>query len=347
MSGITQMDTGTVFVNAGEPVAPAETKPNHASLKSLLGGLRHELYHGKPPLEFPVADKAWGSVMFRPGDVMAVAAPPAMGKTALISQMTFDALRLAPEARCLTVNVEMMPEVIIERQISRLSGVPYGEISGRKSLLGRDRQIEPALATLDSIGDRMFFMEPPYSIERVVKTVADVEATILVLDYLQRIQCCETTADARSRINSLMDTVRLIANCGVCVVLVSAVGRTPSKKGGGYNANEIGMGSFRESSEIEYGCNDAFVLVEGNTAQTTSGSRSLELRHVKSRNHERKDVRLSFEGGIQRFRLAPPEATPLSGMVPDVAVAKERLERRKSGSSPMIDTFMSDVAEGK
>ena len=337
------MDTEAIAMNAGEPVTPSETRPNHASLKSLLGGLQHELYHGKPPLEFRVANNAWGSVMFRPGDVMAVAAPPGMGKTALISQLTIDALRLAPEARCLTVNVEMMPTVLIERQISRVSGVPYGDISGRKSLLGREEQIKGALKTLDEIGDRMFFMEPPFSIERVVEAVAELGPTILVLDYLQRIECCDAGADARSRLNSLMHTVRQIANCRVCVVLISAVARTPSKKGGGYNANEIGMGSFRESSEIEYGCDDAFVLVEGTDSPTTSGSRILELRHVKSRNHERKDVRLAFEGSRQMFRLAPLEEPPPAAMIPAVSLAKERRER-KPGIP--IDRFMDDSGEG-
>jgi replicative DNA helicase len=341
------MDTGTVFLNAEEPMAPAGGKMNHASLKTLLGGLRHDLYHGKPPVEYRVAAQPWGSVGFRPGEIMAVAAPPAMGKTALISQMTVDALRLDPAARCLTVNVEMRPEVIIERQISRLSGVPYSDIAGRKSLLVRDKHIDPALSTLDSIGDRMFFMQPPFSIERVVKTVDEVGATILVLDYLQRIQCCDGAADARNRLNSLMDTVREIANCGVCVVLISAVARTPSKKGGGYNANEIGMGSFRESSEIEYGCDDAFVLVEGNGSETTSGSRVLELRHVKSRNHERKNLGLLFEGGTQRFRLAPSEASPPPVMIPDVALAKSWQERKRSATNFAGDPFLEGLGEGK
>ena len=52
--------------------------------------------------------------------------------------------------------------------------------------------------------------------------------------------------DTRIRLNSIMHEARVIATAGLSVVLISAVARTPSKKGGGYNANELGFGSFRD-----------------------------------------------------------------------------------------------------
>jgi hypothetical protein len=67
------------------------------------------------------------------------------------------------------------------------------------------------------------------------------------------------------------------------------------------------MGSFRESSEIEYGVDDAFVLTDEDRSSEDNGGgpRVMHLRHVKSRNHQRKDLRLEFDGAVQQFRLLP------------------------------------------
>jgi replicative DNA helicase len=284
------------------PQAPATS--NLVSLGTVLDAIRDDLYHGPPPVEFAISDKPWGSLALRPGDVLGIAAAPGIGKTAMVGQMTIDALRLQAEARCLMVNVEMAPKVLLERQLSRLSGVPLTEIVGRRNLLGRQHLIEPALATLAAIGERMFFLGPRFSLQRINEAVAEVQPQILVIDYLQRIECCDGVADGRMRLNTLMHEMRALASAGIAVVLVSAVSRTTSKKDGGYNAKELGMGSFRESSEIEYGCDDAVVIVE-EQGERTDGRKVLNLRHVKSRNHLQQDLRLEFDGVLQRFRLLP------------------------------------------
>jgi replicative DNA helicase len=195
---------------------------------------------------------------------------------------------------------------------------------------------------------------PPFSIDRVVEAVAEAQPTILVLDYLQRIKCCDGVADTRNRLNSLMLDARTLATAGICVVLVSAVARTPSKKGGGYNAKEIGMGSFRESSEIEYGCDDAFVMVEeerrprDDQSQRGAGTVVRQLRHVKSRNHRQQSLRLEFDGSLQRFRLLPEDAQEPEG--PPVIVqaptrAEPQANPRADSTPPSVDPWAFDFPE--
>lgn len=323
---------------------PKPTAARLVSLGTVLAGIRDDLYSGTPPVEFAVADKPWGTLALRPGDVLGIAAPPGMGKTALVGQMTVDALRLHPDVRCLVVNVEMTPQVLLERQLARISGVPYEDLAARRNLLGRQHVLEPAFETLEAIGGRMFFMGPRFSIENVIRAVKEVRPGIVVLDYLQRIECCDGVSDTRTRLNSLMHEVRILASAGISVVLVSAVSRTQSKKGGGYSPNEIGMGSFRESSEIEYGCDDAFVLVEESGGEQASGSKTLNLRHVKSRNHRQQDLRLEFDGALQRFRLLPDkkEDTALDvggGVVPPPSGTRTD---RKSSIDPWSLGFPGD-----
>ena len=327
---------------------------NVTTVNSLLDELRRELFSGEPPVEFPVANEPWGSFAFRPGDIVAIAAPPAMGKTALITQMTVDALRLSASASCLFCNVEMSPKTILERQISRLSGVMYEQIARRAILLGEHREIDRAFETLGSIGDRMAFMGQPFSIEHVIEAVAEKQPKILVLDYLQRITCCDGVADNRVRLNNVMHAARAIASAGVCVVLISAVGRTQSKKGGGYNANELGMGSFRESSEVEYGADDAFVMVEEGPTDDATGYKTVIMKHVKSRNHRQRDIRLEFDGAIQRFRLLPDrrESETDAGRGYHEVVSPEEVRRAARPQLALpeplhLDVFFLDPDEGE
>jgi len=325
---------------------------NVTTVNSLLTELRQEMFSGEPPVEYSVANEPWGSFAFRPGDIVAVAAPPAMGKTALLTQMAVDALRLNASASCLFCNVEMSPKTILERQISRLSGVMYEQIARRSILLGEHREIDRAFATLESIGDRMAFMGPPFSIEHVVEAVAEVQPRILVLDYLQRITCCDGVADTRVRLNSVMHAARSIAGAGVSVVLISAVGRTQSKKGGGYNPNELGVASFRESGEVEYGADDAFVMVEDGTADKATGCKTVIMKHVKSRNHRQRDIRLEFDGAIQRFRLLPDRAESQADTeqaYPEVVSPAEMRRATRSRlalpAPPVIEAFLPDPDE--
>ena len=55
------------------------------------------------------------------------------------------------------------------------------------------------------------------------------------------------------------------------------------------------MASFRDSSEIEFGLDDAYILTTGEEPTERT------LKHLKSRNGECRDIVLEFDGSIQRF----------------------------------------------
>lgn len=283
------------------------------SLLEVVEALQHDIYHGSPPVEYQVASPPWGSLAFRPGEVMALAAPPGMGKTAFVMQALVDALRLNESVKCLIANVEMTPQRLYERQLARLSGVRLGDITRRRNLLGQRHTMDRAITTIRSIADRMHFLHGPFRINSIMEAMAyDIQPDILVIDYLQRIECCEGVVDTRNRLNSLMHNFRTFASAGVCVVLVSAVGRPSSKKDGGYNPKELGLASLRESSEIEYGCDDVFVMVpeQQNSLRDGDGHRNVLLKHEKSRNNLQQDLRFEFDGALQAFRLLPPHENP-------------------------------------
>ncbi|MFM8498043.1 MAG: hypothetical protein ACKOEM_21365 [Planctomycetia bacterium] len=50
------------------------------------------------------------------------------------------------------------------------------------------------------------------------------------------------------------------------------------------------------------------MMVEEGAADELTGCKTVTMKHVKSRNHRQRDIRLEFDGAIQRFRLLPERA---------------------------------------
>lgn len=93
--------------------------------------------------------------------------------------------------------------------------------------------------------------------------------------------------------------MRQFADAGVAVICIAAVARTKDNKGrSSYSGEGLSLASFRESSELEFGADDAFILVPDDEAGNVT------LRHLKARNSEPKDLALHFDRLLQRFTPA-------------------------------------------
>ena len=124
----------------------------------------------------------------------------------------------------------------------------------------------------------------------------ELEPQILVLDYLQRFQSSASGDDRRGGLDQSMSLTRKFADAGSSVFVVSALSRQKNAQGrSGYDAETVTMASFRDSSEIEFGLDDAYILT------TSEESSERVLKHLKSRNGECRDIALEFDGSIQRF----------------------------------------------
>lgn len=233
-----------------------------------------------------------------PGRVLLVGGLPGGGKTALAMQLTLDALRATPELRALVVNVEMTPAVLLDRQLARLSGTPLTTIS--KRMLGAEHaeRIDRGLATIESVADRLAFVGPPYDLGNIAASADAFDAELIVLDYLQRIRPPGEHTDRRGSVDALMDYIRQFADAGCAVLAVSAVARSKDRRGrSSYDGDSLSLASFRESSELEYGADSAYVLVPD-----PDEPQSVILRCLKHRHGEPVDVLLNFTRSIQSFR---------------------------------------------
>jgi replicative DNA helicase len=157
------------------------------------------------------------------------------------------------------------------------------------------------------------FVEPPFDTLNLTILVAEAEQyarrrpdqIILVVDYIQRFAAldrtkfqkwkryCERTKKAVPpplvrTVDEVMSELRLIAQTGVCVVAVSSLSRDA------YDGATLG--GFRGSAELEYGCDDAFVLARDESDQSI-----VHVRHLASRNSAPRDRVLRFNGALHRF----------------------------------------------
>ncbi len=167
--------------------------------------------------------------------------------------------------------------------------------------------------------DRLCFVRPPFNLVNVAASAdafgAAGQGGLIVLDYIQRIQPpgVANGGDKRGSVDACMDYLRQFASVGVAVIVVSAVGRSKDKQGRNSYKDGLNLASFRESSELEFGADSAFIL------SPDSEGDGVTLKHLKDRYGECRDIPLRFDGEHQSFTLACAMAPPGAGTGPLLA----------------------------
>ncbi len=279
-------------------------KASFAVAADVLDGWRDEVLSGTAPVFYPIGAGELAGIEVGPGRVTLLGGGPGGGKTAFATQALFDALRLTPTLRALVCNVEMAPAVLLDRQLARLSGVDLTTIRYRKLGAEHADRIADGMATLEAVADRLCFVRPPFDLDNVAAAADEFGASLLLLDYIQRIDPPGAVDEARHRVNKLMDYLRQFADAGVAVFVISAVTRSKDSKGRSSYAGEgLNLASFRESSELEFGADDAFILHPDD--DDAEGER-VKLKHLKSRHGECRTLTLRFDRPRQSFTPADP-----------------------------------------
>ena len=294
------------------------TKANYRSGADVLDGWRDDVWSGKPPTFYPIGEGELARIEIGPGLVTLLGGAPGSGKTAFTMQAVVDALRLTPTLRAVVCNIEMPPGVLLDRQLARLSGVDLTTIRYRRLTEEHSERIETGMATLAEVCERLAFVRPPFDLINIAAVVDDLDAKLIVLDYIQRIQPPGEHDNKRGSVDATMNHLRNFADGGMAVIVLSAVGRTKDKQGrSSYSGDGLNLASFRESSELEFGADDAFIL-------TPASDGDVILRHLKSRNGECRDLRMAFDKPLQRF--TPLDATEVTSQAEQPSKLQSAIE---------------------
>jgi replicative DNA helicase len=264
-----------------------------------ISSWRDDLRSGRRP---EIISHQFQQPLLIPGHVALVGGAPGAGKTAFITQCVVEGLRLNPDKRALIANCEMSPAALLDRQLSRLSGVPAETIRHRRLTAAHKERIDAGIATLESIAERIAFLDSPFSLDNVANTAHAHAADIIVIDYVQRFTAPGKETESRARVAKVMDDLRRFASLGLVVIALSAVGRSKDEKGrSSYGGAGLNLASFRESSELEFGADDAFILAP--VAENKPGT--LVLKHLKCRHGKPTDLYLRFDRKHQDFSIRP------------------------------------------
>ena len=234
----------------------------------------------------------------RPGRLILLGGAPGSGKTAAVMQMVVDALIANESLRVLVANVEMAPLALIERVLSRFSGVDLTAIADRAMTPEQADRVRTCAAPLAPILTRLAFLEGAPALEAVAAAATAFSAELIVLDYVQRFSLGGSEPKTqRESIDGMMGVLRKFCIAGAGVLAVASVGRQRSNTGSNY-AN-LGLASFRGSSELEFGADSAWLAAPNDAGNVLFSC-------VKNRFGQLIDVFTRFDASIQSFSV-PPE----------------------------------------
>jgi replicative DNA helicase len=298
------------------------SEARYQSTADLLDPWRDDVLSGKPPILYPVGSDELARIEIGPGLVTLVGGAPGAGKTALTMQLLVDALALSKDLRALVCNVEMSPPILLDRQLARLADLDLTLVRHRRLTADHAEGVDRGMQALEALADRLAFLLPPFDLANVAASADAFDAGLILIDYIQRVGTAGEHGDRRGAVSQTMDYLRQFADAGVAIIVVAALARSKGAKGRSSYTDGLSLASFRETSELEYGADDAFILAAADPADSEGASSScIVLKHLKSRHGETKDIALTFDRKRQRF-------TPSDSTEPRPRADKGKLQAR-------------------
>ncbi len=246
---------------------------------------RPRLYTG-----FPKLDECLGGM--EGGDVVVIGARPAVGKSALVTQIIMNMGKAGK--RVLLYNLEMREQQVYERMVSRLSGIHLGRVRRGKSFLGDEKDrftaANEGLKKLD-----VWISSGAKTVSEIRSECRNMGADCIIIDYLQLVRADRHYSNRSSEVGDISKSIKALAmelNCPV--IVLSQLNRLSE----GRPEREPAMFELRESGDIEQ---DASVIILlWNCSETDRSRKGLKIE--KNRQGERGKMQLEFVGDSMSFR---------------------------------------------
>lgn len=281
--------------------------PAYITGADLFGSWFADVERGEPPVRFTLAEP-FAALDVRPGRLILFGGAPGGGKTAALMQVGIDLLRMNESARLLVANVEMVPAMLVERIASRLAAVPLTAIADRTLTPDQLGRVRAAVQSLAPIAGRLAFLNAPFALERVAEAGTAFGANVLALDYIQRFTVGDGKGDKREQLETAATVLRRFCEAGAAVLVASAVAR--QRHAGGSTYAGLNLASFRGSSELEYGCDAAYLFSpgeqDGTITLTCEKNRYGAVADIVTRFDATKQTFTKAPSGLDAFDAAPP-----------------------------------------
>jgi replicative DNA helicase len=280
--------------------------PAFTTAGDLFGSWLADVESDKKPVRFALPEP-FAALDVRPSRVLMFGGAPGSGKTAALMQLGTDLLRQNDGGRLLVANVEMAPTMLVERIVSRVSGVPLTALADRTLTADHRTRVRAVVKSLRPVAARLAFLQPPYALEHVAAAASAFDANVLMLDYIQRFTVGDVRQEKRDQLEAAAVVLRRFADAGAVVLVASAVSRQRGQSGSTYTG--LNLASFRGSSELEYGADSAYLFTPGDGGLLT-------LTCEKNRNAAESDIVTRFDPTTQTFAVAPSGLAGFDGAAP-------------------------------
>lgn len=188
------------------------------------------------------------------GDVTVVAARPAVGKSAFVTQIIGNIA--SKGKRVGYFNLEMLESQVYERFLSRMAQLNLTRIRRAKSFLGGEKE------AFDKANEEM--SDYDVVISTGSKTISQIKAEsrhqqfdVIVIDYLQLIRSERKYANRASEVGEISQSIKELAmQLHIPIILLSQLNRVSEGK----ETKEPTMAELRESGNIEQDASNIILL---------------------------------------------------------------------------------------
>ena len=288
--------------------APLSTRKRYTVWSDALPAFLERVESREPVPKWNLGDN-YQDIQIEKGEMVFLGGPPGAGKTVMLLDWLVEILLHDDSTKVLIDQVEMSPEKLIRRLVARFARVNAYKM--RDAILSDDELLRikcDGIPKLEQFSSRIANFDPPHVIEDVIENALDFGASVVCIDYLQRVKTRRrSSSDTRSNIDSVLSTCRDAAmTYGLTIFVASSLARTPSKQGAdAYCIDNLSMASFKDSGDIEYSADSAYLLGR-------SGPKRRLLKCVKTRDDEDGwTVSYDFNGAM--YELSRVEGSSTKG----------------------------------
>lgn len=222
------------------------------------------------------------------GDVIVIGARPAVGKSALVTQI---ALHLAGHKKKVAFyNLEMSEKQIYERLVSAVSGIGLTRIRRAHSFLGNEKErFDRANNELKQAS--LFIRSGPGSVSQIRNECKHLELDCIIIDYIQLLKADVKYQSRASEVGAISKAIKSLAmELNIPIIALSQLNRLSEAR----ENKEPTMADLRETGDIEQDA--SIILLMWNLVDDKKA-----IKVEKNRQGVLNKIVLRFDGDNMKF----------------------------------------------
>lgn len=223
------------------------------------------------------------------GDVILVAARPAVGKTAFGMQI---ALEVSKSLNTSFISLEMTKEQLYDRIISNVSGIDFSRIRRACNTIGEEGRLFDE-GNEELKGRKLTIVDDIDTVDDMYRHLKKHKSRLAVIDYAQLIKSDGKYGNNRyAEVGQISHGIKKMAKrLKIPIILLTQLNRAKDE------TSEPSMSEIRESGDFEQ---DASVIIL--LWNKTADRRTKGVKVDKNRSGDTGKIEMDFDGKLMRFR---------------------------------------------